>query len=144
MYFIECIKDDCGWGTIKNQPEFNQSMEAIVSWFEGNSKLIGELKGVDRKTYSLPLVHDKQESYRVYKTSFNLSYSIIPIARSTHTVLMYPIGYDSEIGGVFDDYEARGFFDKTLNNLSFYLLIICIILSLFSLLYLKYLFIMDE
>ena len=33
LYFIECVNDECGWGTIKDQPEFNQSMEQIVKIF---------------------------------------------------------------------------------------------------------------
>ena len=33
-YFFECIPDDCGWGTVKDQPEFNQSMESIVELFK--------------------------------------------------------------------------------------------------------------
>jgi len=28
--FIECVNDDCGWGTIKDQPELNESMEQII------------------------------------------------------------------------------------------------------------------
>jgi len=33
VYFIECVTDDCGWGTIKDQPELNQTMESLTSFF---------------------------------------------------------------------------------------------------------------
>src|SRR3989344_4411996 len=36
-YFIECATDDCGLGTINNQPDFNSSMESIVGFFKNNS-----------------------------------------------------------------------------------------------------------
>lgn len=141
VYFVECVKDDCGWGTIANQPDFNKSSEEIVGWFANNSIKLAELKNVDKKDYYFPVISKKDEVpvYRVYKTSLMINPSILELARSTHVWYMYPIGYDETITPIFDNYTTHNSMDKLLDwfaHFIFYLSLIMIFLFIIVLFYL--------
>jgi 4-amino-4-deoxy-L-arabinose transferase-like glycosyltransferase len=144
LYFIECVIDDCGWGTIKNQPEFNKSMENIVDWFANNSKIIAEASGPDyTRAFYFPFINKKDNitRYRIYKTSAIIPSAAIILAKSTHNYILYPIAYDRTFGELFDDYETHGTLDKFLNNGCRYLLYLSIILAIVACLFLLYIFV---
>jgi len=106
-YYIECVTDDCGWGTVKNQPEFNKSMEDVTSWFAENSYYSETFMAPDRSKYYFPLFKKKTEQFRVYKTTLMLNPLILRSVKQTHTWYMYPIGYDRRVNSIFDDYNVR-------------------------------------
>jgi hypothetical protein len=70
-YFIECVPDDCGWGTIKDQPEFNKTMEEIVSAFKNQSQLVATI--YDKK-YVFPFSIEEREEFKVYRTTFKICF----------------------------------------------------------------------
>lgn len=146
VYFIECVVDDCGWGTIKAQPDFNKSMEDIVSWFANSSLIVKDIEEIDRNSYYFPLLTKQKVSpaYRVYKGQMMLNPSIITIAKSTHDVLMYPIGYDRTFGPIFDDYQTYSFFDRVLDKLAHWIVYIALFLSFLTLIFLLYRFINEN
>ncbi|MEK6883048.1 MAG: hypothetical protein AABY22_25715, partial [Nanoarchaeota archaeon] len=147
VYFIECVIDDCGWGTIKNQPDFNKSVEDLIQKFKNISSVVAEISGPGYGSNSyFPGISTKENilRYRIYKTQTILPVAVFPLARSTHNFLLYPIGYDRSFGPLFDDYEINGFFDKSLHNLALYILYASLILSLLSSLLLFYLLINQE
>ena len=130
-YFVECVSDDCGWGTIAAQPDFNQSMESIVAWFANNTQIVSEMK------YGSDIV------YRVYKGSMMLNPSILQIAKSTHVINMYPLGYDSSIQEVFDDFEIHTLSDRLMYKSSYFVLRTALWLSFITIIYLIYLFLKE-
>ncbi len=146
VYYVECAKDDCGWGTIKNQPEFNKTMEELTTWFSNNSELIKEIKAVNRYEYYFPFITSNKEEpiYRVYRSTLMVNPSILLIAKSTHNVLMYPIGYDETIGPVFDEYQVYSAFDGLLDKTAHIILKTGWIFSFISLGFLIYLFIKED
>jgi len=146
VYFIECVKDDCGWGTISSQPEFNQSMEEIVSWFRNNSKIEKEMSQVNRNKYYFPMIIKREEEmgYRVYHATLMINPAILPIAKSTHNWFMYPVGYDESIGEIFDDYTVYSLPDKLLDKTARFIFYTSIILSFLAIILLFYLLTIDE
>lgn len=143
VYFVECVADDCGWGTIASQPDFNKSTEEIVSWFKNNSDVVANIKSIARNgEYSFPLFYPNtaESEYRVYKTTMNLGYVAPAMAKSTHNLLMYPIGYDTSIAPIFDDYYTYGFFDTFLDKVAHFILYLAFALSLITIIFLIHLF----
>nr|QBM01225.1 hypothetical protein [uncultured archaeon] len=129
VYFIECASDDCGWGTVKDQPEFNQSMEQIVDFFKNNSIVIKSIDGTGGLSYS----------YKIYKTNLQLKQGTLQLADSTHTFWANPVGYDKKIAPIFDSYETHNLLDRLIDKIAhgiFYFSIFFSILSIFILLYL--------
>lgn len=127
-YFIECSSDDCGWGTVKDQPGFNQSMEQIVDFFKKNSKLIDTIEGSTGLSYS----------YNVYKSDFQLKQGTLEVADSTHVFWANPVGYKENIIPVFDNYKTHNILDKILDKIAhliFYISAIIAILSVFLVVY---------
>ncbi len=128
-YFIECIIDDCGWGTINEQPELNESMENIVMFFKGNSTNLGIIKNSYGDDY-----------FNVYKTNLRLKQSSLQSADSTHSWFYYPVRYKGES---FDDYEAIGF-SKFLDLIAHYILYLEILIALITPIFLVYLLFKEE
>tara|TARA_Y100000310_G_scaffold210775_1_gene211389 strand:- start:4391 stop:6238 length:1848 start_codon:yes stop_codon:yes gene_type:complete len=105
-YFVECVKDDCGWGTIKNQPEFNQTMEQLVKVYSEEGRIVGEISIGPNELNVFGIGQgEKEVYYRIYERNLALSPAFIDYADSTHNVFLYPIGYDRSRGEIFDDYD---------------------------------------
>ena len=108
LLFVECVPDDCGWGTIKNQPEFNASSESIVQFFRENAREEKVIAGG-----GTPLIPAGEPYFRVYSASINLKPGIIPAIDATHVFFYYPAGYKPR-NQIFDSYSVNGPVDKLL------------------------------
>ena len=118
-YFIECIVDDCGWGSISNQSEFNQSTENIVE----NFKEISILK----KT-----IYDRGVPYfNVYETEFPLISGMVESIKRTHNFFFYPVNYEPK-EDIILQYEAKNPLHKLLDIIAHIILYIEILIALFS------------
>lgn len=132
VYFIECGIDDCGWGTIKEQPEFNQSMENLVKYFENNSKTEVNITQTYQNFY-IPFMKKTDENYfKVYKMQIMLKPAVLDIVKSTHTWFLYPIGYDEGIAPIFDKYNVYYFSDSLLDKFAHLVLYTSIIFAFLS------------
>ncbi|MBM3233806.1 glycosyltransferase family 39 protein [Candidatus Pacearchaeota archaeon] len=130
VYYIECIKDDCGWGTIANQPDFNKSMEDITAYFKNISQEKATIKNIEQNKFYL-LSGNGEDYYKVYKTAMNLAPQTLAMADSTHTFFLYPVGYN---GASFDDISESNLLYKTARAIQ-YLAILLAFLSAIILLY---------
>ena len=131
VFFIECGIDDCGWGTVKNQPEFNQSMENMADFFKNSSVGIQ----INQKTpgFYLPFMKKDEEAYfNVYRANLLLKPAVFDIAKSTHLWFLYPIRYDRTISPIFDDYSAYSSFDEILNSLAKFILYLAAAVAILS------------
>lgn len=131
--FIECVNDDCGWGTIKDQPDLNQTMENLVSEFAKISTIEditsggsitgvrgGEIKG--------------QPFYRIYKTSLLLNPGVLQAVEQTHSHFLYHVPRDAHPEQAFDYYKVRGPFNKMLNAFAYLVLYTILLLAVVSIL----------
>lgn len=131
VYYFECVRDDCGWGTIKDQPDFNKSMEEFTAFIANNSQYSQTFYQAEDKYYYLPLMASKEPVYRVYKTRITLNPQILQDVKQTHTQFMYPIGYDRNISPIFDDYSTKGI-RGILNGIGFAIMYSALALSFIS------------
>ena len=128
-YFIECVTDDCGWGTVNSQPEFNQSMESITDFFKNNSRHFSTIQ-----------TRDKEDYFNVYETNLNLKPASLELAKSTHEWFYYPLRYERES---FDDYQTKGF-DKFLDFIAHLILYIEVLIALLAIILTFYILAKDE
>lgn len=137
LYYVECAADDCGWGTIKDQPEFNQSMEEMASFFKSNSQAMrvfngGGGQGEDLGPYMI-----------IYKTSILIHPEIYSIIQDTHEWFYYPVRWAKN--DWYDKYTPEGPFQELFNNLGRFVLWLAVVLALLSpILILKELFIPNK
>jgi len=141
VYYIECAIDDCGWGTIKDQPELNQSMEEFTKLIANVSQFSINLTGPNPYKYYLPFFKNGRADYTVYKVRLALNPGILQVAKQTHIWWLYPENYDRKISAIFDDYYTYNAFDNLLNKLAWLILCAEIALSLLAIIYIGYLFI---
>lgn len=123
IYFIEAVTDDSGWGTVKNQPEFNQTSEEIASYLKANSQLI---ETIDSR--------DGQPHFNVYKSNIMIKSQALQFADSTHFWFYYPVAYKPK-GSSFDDYNTYTALDSILNELVYFILYIEVFIALFLAIY---------
>lgn len=130
LYFVECVIDDCGWGSINSQPDFNASMEDLVSVFKNNSKMVKEIYTIEDGGYYFPFISQKDLlELRVYKTKISLNPLAVNELKKTRSWFLYPIGYDESIEKVFDKYEIHTTLDGLLNKIAFLIVYLAILLS---------------
>lgn len=131
--FVECVDDDCGWGTVKDQPEFNESVEKIVEAFQNVSKKTTLLTGGG----SIPGVRGAERSgepyFKIYETIIPLDPSLLLAVDQSHTHFFYRIPRNADPAGAFDHYEVKGTFNSLLNVLAYGTLYLLIILAVISL-----------
>lgn len=118
IYFIECISDDCGWGTIKDQPEFNQSMELLTSAFSDQFPTVKTINDVHGEPH-----------FRIYRGTTNLKSGVSDIARTTHEWFYYPVNYEPN-SEIFDNYETSNPFDALLDWVAHLILYIEVLIAL--------------
>lgn len=107
-YFIECAVDDCGWGTIKDQPDFNASMEKIVDLFKSQGSLQKQILSTSFEQSYFPFVSDpKTVHFNIYKATIPINPGIYPSLESSKVWFLYPIRYDESISIPFDKYNLN-------------------------------------
>lgn len=143
IYYVECVIDDCGWGTVSSQPEFNKSMEELTSQIAKISRTNIDFQSPDPYKISLPFYKTQRVDYRLYKAQIALDPRIFQIAKQTHIWWSYPENYDRSISEIFDDYYTYNAFDTLLNKLAWLILYIEIVLSFVAIIYIGYTFIQD-
>ncbi|MBM3233204.1 glycosyltransferase family 39 protein [Candidatus Pacearchaeota archaeon] len=129
-YFIECAVDDCGWGTIKDQPQFNQSMENIVEIFSTQGKLQKEILSTSFEPSYFPgISKPKTVHFKVYKTTIPIDPSISHSLDSSKVWFLYPIGYDEDIAIPFDKYYVDNPLDSLIDLIAHAIQYLAIILA---------------
>lgn len=139
VYFFECVPDDCGWGYINKQPEFNASMESLVDFFQKNGQLVETIREPDETKSYYPLMEGrKTEIIKVYKARMEIKQAIVQYAMQPKMWFLYPIGY-KPTSAIFDYYTPSGMVESILYGLARSIVIIALIISIMSLFYAPYL-----
>jgi hypothetical protein len=125
VYYIECVVDDCGWGTIKDQPEFNQSMESITDYFKAVATLEKTIPGGGDDLYA----EKGNPFFNIYHTQAYFNPQVFLLADSTHEWFYYPVLWK---GNRYDSYELDTSFKYLLHNFGYLVLWIAIIIALIS------------
>lgn len=143
-FLFECIKDDCGWGTIKDQPDLNNTMESLIDLFKTNGKLVKTISmPVEGKTYYPIIGGEREDLINIYQSKVTIKDSIIPLASQPKEWFLYTISYQP-IEKQFDYYETNNIIDKSLDKLAHLVVTIALILSFFSIFFAFYLSFKNE
>ncbi len=131
--FVECVTDDCGWGTVKDQPDFNRSVEDIVEAFKNASAppIVftggGSIYGIrDSEITGNP-------HFRVYEVILPLKNGVLQAVDVTHSHFFYHIPRDENPEQAFDYYKVQGGIDSLVNLFAYCFLYLFILLAVVSL-----------
>ncbi len=109
VYLIECVIDDCGWGTVSD--EMNGSVEQMLDSLKLNMQLEKTIYGRREGT------RDSSELYfNIYSATTSLKPGILDIIDSTHSFFYYPERYAPK-SQVLDNYNVKGI----MSNLLFFI-----------------------
>ncbi len=138
IFYLECVKDDCGWGGGKISSELNSTMEQLTELFKQNGVLIKEIYEQNPKSpYSIS--SNKEKVIRIYKSRLNLKEQILVLANSPKRMHINSIGY-VPASSQFDNYSTQGFLDFFLNKLSHWIVLLSVILAFISIISIIYLY----
>ncbi|MFC1685695.1 ArnT family glycosyltransferase [Nanoarchaeota archaeon] len=141
-FFIECVPDDCGWGTIKNQPELNESAENFVNLFSDVNQRTDIFGGGSPKNRRY---ESKSTPYfRIYETQILMNPEILAQVENTHSFFFYDLPRDRNPTQAYDYYEVKGILDKTLNFFAYVVLFSMIFLAIISTIFPFYLIYKQE
>jgi len=123
VYFIECIFDDCGWGSIANQPEFNASVEQMLDIFKNMSQKISTIpSGGEDNAEKI-----SDQYFNIYKTTLNLKPQIYQLIDNTHEWFFYPVMWKEDR---YDSYDLDTFWKSFANNFAYIILWLYVFVTL--------------
>lgn len=130
IYVVECAKDDCGWGTIKDQPELNATAEVVLQQLVSTSpvKTIQEDATRDNEIFGRK---DKIQAYKVYKIPIQLNPSLVQQTDLLNQFYFVPYLYKDMSNYIFN-YELYSTADMMLDSFARIILFVSIILALVS------------
>lgn len=125
IYYIECAPDDCGWGTIKDQPDFNASMEQLGSALKSQLTLEKTLYGGGGYNEITG-----QPNLIVYRGEIQISPQLYAPIYATHEWFYYPVRWMAN--DWYDKYSSEGFFQDFIQAIGVFMLWASIVLALLS------------
>jgi fumarate reductase subunit D len=139
VYYIECIKDDCGWGGIDKQQEFNATMESLTDSFKKQGKLVKTISEPDRFNMYYPFQEkNKIDTFNIYSAKIPMKAASLAPASQPKSWFLYNIGY-FPIESNFDYYIIYNPLDKLLNTIARWIVLAALILAFLSPIYILYL-----
>jgi 4-amino-4-deoxy-L-arabinose transferase-like glycosyltransferase len=139
IYYFECISDDCGWGTVKNQPEFNASMEMLTGSFKESGQLVETItEPIKEETY-YPILssENRRDSINIYKLPAQMKPEVLMLASQPKEWFLYTIGFAPK-EKQFDFYQTTTFLPTLLDKIAHWIVKLAVILTFISPFYLFY------
>ena len=134
VFFIECVQDDCGWGTIKDQPELNQSMEQLTALFNQQGALARSFTEPLKDLNYYPWQKGKElPRFNVYLATIPMKVHALSLASQPKEWFLYEIGYKNP-EAQFDSYPTSNFLYKIARSI----VLLSMVLSIISILYILY------
>ena len=129
VYYIECVPDDCGWGSVKDQPELNQSMEQMTDAFRDVSIKTWDIEGGG----VIKRVKEGEEKgethFRVYQAILPLPKEVLVAVDQTHQFFFYHIPRNQYAERQFDYYTLKTPLDYFISFIGRMMLYFSIILA---------------
>lgn len=132
VYFIECAIDDCGWGSIAQQTELNQTLEEA---FQGISSAALDKKDIFQKD---SIFGEKQKIYTVYHLKLAFPAELLNEADLANSFYFTPYLYKNK-GQYLFNYSIYSSTGNILSKLSYYVILLSILLSFIYVFYVIYL-----
>ena len=135
VYIIECVTDDCGWGTISSQPELNETMELILAQLKQGTDAqitIRETEFLGNEFFG-----EKNERivYQVYKHSILLDTFSVSQTDNMNSFYFAPYLYKN-LNNFIYNYTPIKWYDLLLNNLAYYIILLSMLISIIIVLWL--------
>jgi len=130
VYFIECAIDDCGWGSVKNQPGLNDSMENLFLQIGKNKPY----ETLFQNTYSGNEFVSKSEEqgyYYIYKETIPLNQNTVNDVNRFSSFYFVPYLY-SDLSNYTFNYSFHSTFGRVIHKISYLIIWISIFLALIS------------
>src|SRR3989344_1910052 len=131
VFIIECVVEDCGWGTVHTNPQLNATSEQA---FNEISKQIQSTKTFDQRSYAGNEIYSAvriEPYFKVYKTTIPLNQEILDQLDRTQQFYLVPYMYKHMENYLFS-YVLRSDSDRLLHKTSYWIIQFSILLSILS------------
>ncbi len=144
IYIVECVIDDCGWGTVSANPTLNESMEGFFSSVKNQSipVVFSAHKKLTGVKYYNPLVskETETETFIVYKTGMSIDLNLAREVKRQYNYFLYPTGYENKADPIFTKfvYVPEGAFEILIDKLAWFVFYLEIFLSFLAIFWVAY------
>jgi len=128
VYFVECAIDDCGWGTVHSQNEFNNSVEELFGQLTQNNAALAEFEETQYEGNEFFGEKEKKVVYKVYRESILLNAEAVEQTDLMNSFYFAPYLYKNIDSFIFN-YKIESGFGRFLENLSYYIILLSMFLS---------------
>ncbi|MEK6848571.1 MAG: hypothetical protein AABX65_02980, partial [Nanoarchaeota archaeon] len=129
IYFIECLSDDCGWGTISQQPELNQTAEFLFEQVKNQSKPIKVISSTKYSGNELLSPRKTEDNFAIYKLQLLWSSNLVSTLKRANVFYFAPYLY-KDMSAYFYNYEKHSALDRILEKFAKLILYLSIILAI--------------
>jgi hypothetical protein len=133
VYFVECAKDDCGWGWVHTNPQLNSSSESFFDSIRNFSKKSTDIYFYNFEGNEFFQKKDKIIEYRVYTLYLDINPELLEQIKYIQNFYYVPYLYKDMNNYVFN-YDYGGKY-RNLHKLSRFIIFLSIILAFISFLY---------
>jgi hypothetical protein len=138
VYYLECARGDCGWGSGRISREGHEQMEALAAFFRKNGRLVRAIEEPADGKPCFPFSGNRETAIRIYSVGIKMTDALPALASLPKTWFLYTIGY-GPAGSQFDDYACRGWPDTALNGFAHGIALLALALSMLGVFYPFYL-----
>lgn len=136
IYYVECVPEDCGWGSISSQPDFNASMEYLTEAFATQGSLVDTISAPTPGQSYYPFISSEKKMpfVKVYRARIPMKDAVLIFANQPKNWFLYNIGYPVP-QQEFDAYTVDGAASWILDRLAHFMVWISVICAFISLMW---------
>ncbi len=130
IYFVECVIDDCGWGWVSDNQEFNQTSESLLNGIREQGEVVKRINSYDYSGNELYGDKINSEKYAVYRVKAELSPLLIGQADLINSFYFAPYLYKNMESYVYN-YDRNGL-NGLVHNISLWIIYLAMLLTFIS------------
>ncbi len=141
VYFVECVVEDCGWGWVASNPSLNSSSEYFIRSIAETADVVSVIESPlfdgNELFNSVP-----QEYYKVYVAQLRLPQPLLEQIKQSQSFYFVPYLYKNMENYIFN-YKTVYPFANLLDNTSYFIILMSILLVIISLMLILIIFLIS-
>ena len=128
VFVVECVIEDCGWGWVQSNLEFNKSNEDVINILAQNGLLVKKISAPVHTWHEILSSGKETEIYKVHFLTLNLPKDLSEKSKDAQTFYFTPYLYQNRENYLFD-YKTDSI-GKIVEKISIWIIYLAMILTL--------------
>lgn len=142
VYFVECVVEDCGWGWVATNQNLNSSAESFVDSISSTADVVSIIESPSFNGNEL-FSGVPQEYYKVYSADLRIPIPVLEQIKQSQSFYFVPYMYKN-MGNYLFNYKTIYPFANLLDNTSYFVILMSILLVLISIIFILLIFLISS